>query len=98
MRTYSKKFGDCPILVTEREAVRQTILVVIKMESSKVCINTDSKIVVNALKRKMTVPKDILILVKDIKWLSVYFKVFVLKYCYRNDNREADIIAKKTHA
>lgn len=65
------------------------------MGSLKVYINTDSQIVINAVKRNMI--KDILNLVEDIKWLSVCFNGFVLDYCCRNDNREDDVIVKKVH-
>lgn len=47
--------------------------------------------------RKMIVPKDILNLVKNFRYLFVYFKDFILKYCYKNDNRGADVIGKKTY-
>lgn len=35
LMTYSKKFGDCPILVAECEAHRQTILAALTMKSPK---------------------------------------------------------------
>lgn len=46
------------------------------------------------MNRKMTVPKDIINFVEDIRWLSFYFTDFELKYFSRDDNKQADDIAK----
>lgn len=97
MRTYNKKLEDCPILVAKCEAIREAIVTAITMGSSKICINTNSHIVVNAVKGKVTVPKVIINLVEHIRWLSVCFNVFELDYYCRDDNREADVIVKKAH-
>lgn len=94
LKTYDKKLGDCYNLVAECEAVRCIILEVIMRGKPKVCINTDSQIVVNAVKGKIPIPKEIITLVEDIRGLCCYFKDFVLEYCYRNNNMEADVIAK----
>lgn len=67
------------------------------MGSPKVYINTNSQTVVNAVKGKITGLKDIINLVKGIKWLSVYFNDFVLEYCCKNANKEADVITKNAH-
>lgn len=64
------------------------------MGRPKVYINTDFQIVVTAMKEKIPVSKDIINLVEDIRKLCCYFKDFVLEYCYRNNNMEADVIAK----
>lgn len=50
-------------MVTENEAIRHAILMTIRMECSRVYISSDSQIVVNAVNRKVTVPKDIINLV-----------------------------------
>lgn len=94
LKTYGKKLRDCHILVAECEAVRCIILEVIMRGKPKVCINTDSQIVVNTLKGKISIPKEIINLVEDIRGLCCYFKDFVLEYCCRNNNRDADVIAK----
>lgn len=52
---------------------------------------------INAVKEKKAVSKDIFNLVEDIRWLSVYFNKFVLNYCRKDDNREADIVVKNAH-
>lgn len=97
VRTSSKKLGDCSILVAECEAAREAMMAAIMMGSLKVCINTDSQIIVNAVKGKVTIPKDILNLVEDIRRLSICFKDFNLDYCDKADNRVADVIVKKAH-
>lgn len=51
---------------------------------------------VNAVKERILAPKDIIILVEDIRWLCSYFTSFVF-YCCREDNKDADVIAKKAH-
>lgn len=78
LTTYSKKLGNCPILIAECEAVRCAILAAISMGYSKVYINTDSQTVVNAIKGRIPVPKDIINLVEDIRWLYLYFMNIVL--------------------
>lgn len=88
LTTHIKKLRDCPILIAEWEAFRHAIIAAIRMECSEVCINSNSQIAVNAVYRKMTVLKDIINLVEDIRWLCSYFKDFVLEYCYRNTNRK----------
>lgn len=45
----------------------------------------------------MTVPKAIIDLMEDIKWLFSYFKVFVLEYYCRNVNKEADATARNVN-
>lgn len=40
-------------------------------------INSDSQIVMKAVNKKTKVPKVIVNLVKDIKWLSSYFTEFL---------------------
>lgn len=97
LTTYNKKLGNCPILIAECEVVRCAILAAISMGYSKVYINTDSQIVVNAVKGRIPVPKYIINLVEDIRRLCLYFKNIVLNYCCREDNKDADVIAKKTH-
>lgn len=97
LKTYSGKIGDYPVLVVECEAIRQAILEAIRMKRHKVYINSDSQIVVNAVNKKMIVPKDIINLVEDMRWLYSYFTEFMLDYCIRNDNKEADDTAKRTH-
>lgn len=42
-------------------------------------INTDSQIVINAVEGKITVPRDIINLVEDIKGLCLFCKDFVLE-------------------
>lgn len=49
---YSKKLGNCPIMISEYEAVRCVILAAISMGYFKVCVNKDSQIVVNEVKEK----------------------------------------------
>lgn len=67
------------------------------MGYSKVCINTDFQIVVNAVNEKNLVSKDIINLVEDIKWLCLYFSNFVLDFCGRDKNKDPDGIAKNAH-
>lgn len=57
----------------------------------------DSQIVVNSVKGKIAVSRDIINLVKDIRGLGLYFKDFVLNYYYRSANKDDDVIAKKAH-
>lgn len=45
----------------------------------------------------MTVLKDIVNLVEDIRWVCLYFKNFVLKYCYRNINKKVDKLVMKVY-
>lgn len=45
------------------------------MGYSKVCINTDSQIVVNAVNGKIVAPKDIINLVEDIKESVYIFRI-----------------------
>lgn len=52
---------------------------------------------VKAVNRKSVVPKDIINLVEDVRWLFSYFTDFVLEYCSRDDNKQADEITKKAH-
>lgn len=75
--TKNKKLEDCPILTAEYKAVRQTILRTIKIDILKICIykvyiHIDSQIVINVVNEKITVPKDIKNLVKDIRCLLSY--------------------------
>lgn len=95
VRIFSKKLGDCSILVAEYEVVREAMMAAIMLGSLKVCINTDSQIIVNTVNGKVTILKDILNLVEDIRRLSVCFTDFNLDYCVRADNRDADLIVKK---
>lgn len=84
-------------MVTENEAIRHAILMTIRMECSRVYISSDSQIVVNAVNRKVTVPKDIINLVEDIRRFCLHFKEFVLRYCCTNANRETDDLVRKAH-
>lgn len=97
LMTYGGRLGDCPVVVAECEAIRQAIIKAIMMGRSKVRVYSDSQSVVKAVNRNSVVPKDIINLVEDIKWLSSYFTEFVLEYCSREDNKQADEIAKKAH-
>lgn len=83
LMTYGRRIGDCPVVVVECEAVRQALLKTVMMERSKVRVNSDSQIDVKVVNRKTTVPKDIINLVEDIRWLSSYFE---LEYYSRDDN------------
>lgn len=47
----NKVLGDCPILLAECKAVRQAILMAIKKNILRICIHSDSKVVINALRR-----------------------------------------------
>lgn len=46
----------------------------------KVCINTDFQIEVNTVKENISVLKNIINLIENIRGLYCYFKDFVLKY------------------
>lgn len=66
---------------------------VIRIKTPKVCVLTNSYIVVNAVNGKMTVSKDIINLVKNIRWLLET----ILVYCCRNTKKEVNAIFRKAH-
>lgn len=49
------------------------MLMAIKIGMSKIYIQSDSQIAANAMKKKMTIPKDIIYPIKDVRWLFFYF-------------------------
>lgn len=55
----SKRLGDCSIVVAECLAMCEAILMVIQNSISRIIAQSDSQLVVNSIKGKMGVPKDI---------------------------------------
>lgn len=88
----NKTLGDCPILVAECDTVRQAIIMAVKVNIPRICIHIDSQVVANAINRKIGIPKNIINLVEDIKYLSSYIKKSRLKYCSRSINRNAIVM------
>lgn len=63
-------------------------------DSSKVIIERDLQLVVDAIHDKISVPKDIINLVEDIKKVLSLIKDISRNYCNRVYNRNADRVAK----
>lgn len=76
----NKVLEDCPILLAKCEAVRQTIIITIEINSPRICIHNNSQLVVNAIKSKIAVPKEITNLAEKIKSLMLYFKRTRIEY------------------
>lgn len=93
----NKSFGDCHILMEECEAVPEAILIAIKKNIPKACIHSDSQVVVNAINAKIGIPKDIINLVKNIRYLLLHIKESRLECCNKNINTEADAMAKMAY-
>lgn len=66
-----------------------------KMRILRICIQSDSLIVVNVVNGKIAVPKDIINIVEDIRLILLDIKDFRGEYYSRNLNRETDALAKK---
>lgn len=66
-----------------------------KMRILRICIQSDSLIVVNVVNGKIAVPKDIINIVEDIRLILLDIKDYREEYYSRNLNRETDALAKK---
>lgn len=75
--------------------MQQAVILAVKMRIPRISIHSDSMIVVDALNGKITVPKDIINIVEDIRLTLSNIKDYRVEYCSRNLNREADALAKK---
>lgn len=67
----------------------------VKMRILRICIQSDSLIVVNVVNGKIAVPKDIINIVEDIRLILLDIKDYREEYYSRNLNRETDALAKK---
>lgn len=83
-----------PCIVAKYEAVREAILMAINKEIPKIIINSDSQVVVNTINGRTGIPKDIIILVEDIRCLLNHFKDSRLEYYCKRISRDADALAK----
>lgn len=72
IKAISKRIGDCPVLLAECEALRQAVIMIVQMNMPRVCIQSDSLMIVNVINGKSTVPKEIINIVEDIKLLLLY--------------------------
>lgn len=59
----SKQLGDCSILMAKRLVVPKTVLMVIQKDTKQITIQNDSQLVINSVKKKIVVLKDIVDLV-----------------------------------
>lgn len=91
----NRRPGDCFIHVAKCEVVPKAIPMATQKSFSRTVIQNDSQLVVNAIKGKIGVPKDIMNLVEDIKYLLTHF--IECKVEYYNINSDPDILAEKTH-
>lgn len=67
------------------------------MHIPRICVQSDSLTVVNAVNGKSVVPKKIINIIEDIRLLLVGIKEPTVEYCSRNSNREADTLGKKAN-
>lgn len=65
----NKQLDDCLILMAVCKALRQAIIMTVKMNFPRVCFQSDSLIVVNTVNGKSVVPTKIINIVEDIKLL-----------------------------
>lgn len=63
----------------------------------RIIIQSGSHFVGNAISGKIGVPKDIIKLVEDIRYLLTNFMESRLEYCNRTVNRNVDVLAKMAH-
>lgn len=75
LMTTSKQLGDCHILLTECEAVRQAIIMTVNMNIHRVRIHSDSQVAVSAINGKIGVPKDIINVVEGIRQLLLVIHI-----------------------
>lgn len=75
-------------------AIGEAMVVTIHKKLQKIMIESDSQLVVNSINGKISVPKDAINLIEDIRVLSFCFIDFRIEYCDRSTNREADATRK----
>lgn len=84
-------------MVAECLAIRKVHMMTIKKTFSRIIIDSDSKLVVNAIHGKILVLHDIINLVEDIRNICHNFKEVTITYCATVCNSEADGVAKMSH-
>lgn len=81
------QIGNYTILVTERLAIREAIMMATEKNSHRIIIESDSQLVGNAIRGKIDVRREVVNLVED----------FNIRYRTRECNREANKMAKSAH-
>lgn len=67
----------------------------VKINISRVYIQSDSLIIVNAVNDKSMVPKKIINIIENIRLPLLSIKEHRMEYCNRYSNRQTDALAKK---
>lgn len=92
--TRCKRFEDCITLVPECLTIKKRFVWLSRKKIQRIIGQSDSQLIVNYVNKKIGVLKDIINLVKDIKYLLDHFIVCRLEYYNRNINRFGDRCAK----
>lgn len=76
--------------------VREAILIAIHKDIRRIIIQSNSQIVVNSINDNISMLKDIVNSVKDIKKFLVPLSGSRIEYCHKGINYEVDRLAKMT--
>lgn len=82
--TNCKRIGDSPILLAEREAIRQALVMRGWMNIPKARIYRDSQVAINVINDNISVSKEIITIVDNIKILLASTKKYNVYYYNRN--------------
>lgn len=77
--------------------MREAILMAIRRSVSRIIIQSDSQLVVNAINGKIGALKDIINLVADIKFFLTCFSECRLEYYNGAIKTDVDVLAKMIH-
>lgn len=72
-----KRIGDCSILVAECLAIQEVLVMTTQNDLHRIIIESDSQLVINVVHGKRSIPKDIINLIENIKWLFKLIKGLV---------------------
>lgn len=96
MKEEGKDIGDILVLIPKTLAIRNVLMEAINSNFSKVIIESDSIIAIQAIKGESIPPKDISNQVYDIIMLAKKVDKIFFVYYRRSANELTDRIAKET--
>ena len=93
----SYNLGVTPIMIAEVMGLRNGLLLALQQNISRILIEGDNMLVINAIKNIWKIPSKLDFLIRDIQQLMSKFTFCEIHHIYREANQVADWIANIGH-
>lgn len=93
----SKSVPSHHVPITEALALREGLRLALRQNLFKVQVEGDSKLIIDCVLNKCSVPWPLKMVIRDIQWLATQFQVIQFFHVFREANFTADALANLGH-